>query len=193
MLMQEFSYQDISEALERIHIAADAAECHGALSAVICLNGADGQSLWLGSHFPQIEQQVSQGDALAKQVADLLTGLYGAVSKQLLAGHFEYELLLPDDDVDLELRTEAMAHWCQGFLLGLGYSGVTDPAKFSGELGEIIDDITEISQVTVGELEYTEEEERSYTELVEYLRVGVMLIKETLLSSDKDNLTSTLH
>ena len=178
--MQEFDYDQITSALERYGIAADASDCQGSITAMACMNGLSGFQIWLEAYFDQLQELVEQGDALAKETFNTLHGLYQQICLQLEKGEFQYALLLPDDDTDLELRTEAMSHWCQGFLMGLRYSGVTDFSKFSGELAEIIDDITEISQVTVGQLDYSEEEEQSYSELVEYLRVGVMLFNETL-------------
>lgn len=180
--MQEFEYEEITAALERFGIAADAAECQGAMSATACMNGPEGFQLWLDSYLEGLQDRMNEGDALAKETLEQMQGFYQHICRQLQNGEFEYALFLPDDEIDLELRTEAMAHWCQGFLMGLRYSGVSDFSKFTGELGEIIEDITEISQVSAGQLDYSEEEEQSYSELVEYLRVGVMLFSETLNS-----------
>jgi len=188
--MQEFSYIDINSAILPLKIAADAAEFHGAMSAVICVNGENGYSLWLGSHVPEIGSAIVTGNALAQELSRITRSLYQQIQASLTDGSFGYKLMLPDDEVDLELRAEAMAHWCQGFLLGLGYSGITDLKQFSGELAEIINDITEISQISVGQLDYSEDEEQSITELIEYLRVGVMLFKETLPSHIEQGNTS---
>ena len=181
--MSDIDYQKLTQSLERLQIAADAAECHGAVSAVICLTGEDGLTSWLPTHFPEIDAGLAEGDAFAKEAQQMIAALYQTTLGQLGQGNFDYALLMPDDEEPLALRTDALAHWCQGFLLGLRYSGVNDPAQFSGELAEILEDITEISQVTSAELDNTEEEEQSYTELVEYLRVGTMLFCETLRAS----------
>ena len=191
--MQNLNYQDVSDALARVDIASDAAECQGAMSAVICLAGEGGFGVWLGSHLPEVESAHLQGDALAAETARITDALYKSVSEQLQAGDLSYQLLLPDDDTDLEIRSQAMVHWCQGFLLGLRYAGVADTGQFQGELAEIINDITEIAQMTIGELDYSEEEEQSYAELVEYLRVGVMLFWETISARRSPSTTSTLH
>ena len=187
--MQELTYLDLDSALDRLDVATDVAEVHGSLTAVACFNGVDGYDIWLGSHFPELQTAIEEGDALARETRQTILDLYNQICTQLANDDFTYTLLMPDDDADLELRTEAMAHWCQGFLLGMRYSGVTDFNQFNGELGEIINDISEISQVTAGELDYSEEEEQSYSELQEYLRVGVMLFNETL-NSKQANTTS---
>lgn len=191
--MTEFTYQDITSALQRVDIASDAAECHGAMSAVVCFVAEAGYPIWLGSHLPEVEAARQSGDALATEVQQITEQLYRQLCDQLLSGELGFRLLLPDDDLDLALRSQALAHWCQGFLLGLGYVGVTNTRAFEGELAEIIEDITEISQMTVANLDYSEEEEQSYTELVEYLKVGVMLFRETLHARQVDLSTSTLH
>jgi uncharacterized protein YgfB (UPF0149 family) len=190
--MQEFDYDEITSAIERLGVMADAAECHGSISATACMSGVNGFTLWLDSYLEGLQDRISEGDALAKETFELMRRIYMSVCQQLENGDFAFSLLLPDDEIDLELRTEAMAHWCQGFLMGLRYGGVSDFSKFSGELGEIIDDISEISQVTAGQLDYSEEEEQSYTELVEYLRVGVMLFNETLNSKVNEN-SQSIH
>ncbi len=191
--MQEYTYQDMTQALQRAGIAPDASECHGAMSAVICFMGQDGYTTWLGAHLPELEAAVSNGDALASETGALMAAMYDQVCDQLMSGNLGFYLLLPDDDIDLEIRSQAMVHWCQGFMLGLNFVGVTDQNRLGGELQEIVQDITEISQMSIGGLEYTEEEEQSYAELVEYLKVGVMLFRETLYARQNGSSSSTIH
>ena len=181
--MSDIDYQQLTQALGRLQIPADAAECQGAMSAVICLSGEDGLAGWLSAHFPEIDRAIAEGNALGGETRQLISDLYAQTLGQLGQGNFDYALLMPDDDESIYVRTDALGHWCQGFLLGLRYSGVEDPGQFTGELAEILNDITEISQVTSAALDNTEEEEQSYTELVEYLRVGAMLFCETLRAS----------
>lgn len=191
--MNAVDYQTLTQALERLQVAADAAECQGAMSAVVCLTGEAGLSAWLGAHFPEIESAVAGGDALAAETRRMIVELYQLTQDQLGQGNFEYALLMPDDDEPLSLRTDALSHWCQGFMMGLSYSGVSDPGQFSGETAEILGDIQEISQVSSASLENNEEEEQSYVELVEYLRVGVMLFCENLRSSKGSDASSLVH
>lgn len=178
--MSDVDYQQLTQALARLEIAADAAECQGALSAVICLTGEAGLAGWLSAQFPEIDAGIAGGNAFASETKALISRLYESTLGQLGQGNLDYALLMPDDEESLFVRTDALGHWCQGFLLGLRYSGVSDPTQFTGELAEILADITEISQVSSEALENTEEEEQSYMELVEYLRVGVMLFCESL-------------
>lgn len=191
--MNAVDYQDLTRALERLQVAADAAECQGAMSAVACLTGEAGLPGWLTAHFPEIESGVAEGDALAAETRQMISDLYRLTLEQLDQGNFDYALLMPDDDEPLTVRTDALSHWCQGFMLGLRFSGVDDPSQFSGEMAEILGDIQEISQVSSATLEDNEEEEQSYTELVEYLRVGVMLFCENLRTGRGSSESSLVH
>ena len=86
--------------------------------------------------------------------------------------------LLPDDDVDLELRTAALGQWCQGFLVGVAAAGVNDFDKLPGDAPEFLRDVLAISQAVSEDA--GESDEQAYAELVEYLRVGVQLLHDEL-------------
>lgn len=189
--MDLFNYENLNTALTRLEIATDAAECHGGLSAMVATLGETGKPRWLSKVMPELVDAIEQGDALALEADQLLADLYQATVAQLATGEFTYTLLLPEDEEDLALRAEALAHWCQGFLLGLQAAGLDNPRDLPEELAEIVRDLVEISQISLGGLQQDEEEERAYTELVEYLRVAVMAFGEEFLTrrSASDGLT----
>ena len=191
--MDLFNYENLNSALARVEIATDAAECHGSLSAVVAILGEMGKPRWLSKVMPELDEAVEQGDALAIEADQLLAELYQATLEQLGAGEFIYTLLLPDDEEDLMLRAEALGHWCQGFLLGLQAAGFDNPRDLPDELAEIMRDLTEISQISLGTMQNDEEDERAYTEVVEYLRVAVMAFSEEFLMRRADNEAQSLH
>lgn len=179
--MTDIDFLSLTQALQKLEIVADAAECHGNMSAYICRYGQHNQLLWLEGALPEVLQAEKAGNAHATQVKALLLLLFDNTAQQLQAGGFEYNLLLPDDDDSLEIRTEALGHWCQGFILGLQMLGIEKARELpTQDLAEIYGDIAEISQVSLHDMQHDEEEARSYVELVEYLRVGVMLFCEEL-------------
>jgi uncharacterized protein YgfB (UPF0149 family) len=93
-------------------------------------------------------------------------------------GQLGYALLLGDDDVPLEARTAALGQWCQGFLFGLAQGGIQDYAALPGDVGEFVDDLLAISRaVADGD---TNEDERAYFEICEYVRVGTQLAFDEL-------------
>ena len=95
---------------------------------------------------------------------------------------------LPDDDESLEDRTIALAQWCSGFLAGLASAGSLD--TLSSEATEAIGDLQEIARAAVTSLdaqaEAAEEDEMAYAEIVEYVRVVVLMFHEEFRGPQQD-------
>jgi hypothetical protein len=90
-------------------------------------------------------------------------------------------LLLPDDQTDLDSRTLGLGDWCQGFVMGLMMSGLKDFRKLPENSAEAAQDIVEISRIgSKYQSEGNEDEAVALEELIEYVRVGVLLINEEL-------------
>ena len=103
-----------------------------------------------------------------------LDALVDETARQLDDSAFAFELLLPgDDDAGLEARTDAVAQWCTGFASGIGLSG-----RAASDLGqdarEFLEDVTRIAQA---EVTSEEDDEAAFAEVVEYLRVGTLLVR----------------
>ncbi len=98
-----------------------------------------------------------------------------------------YTLFLPDDELDLSQRVRCLAAWCQGFLVGFGTaSGQRGIANFSPETEEALKDIVGIANLADDfGTEDDESNENAYAELVEYLKVAVLLMSSELLASTK--------
>jgi len=169
------AYSEINELLKQSGAMQEPAECHGLLSALLC-GSNDAISVWMSELHP--EQQ--DGDLLAVEAKEMLEGFAAVVKVQLQGADFSYELMMPADDEPLATRILALAQWCQGFYLGLGIAGVDSLDKLPEDSSEILKDITEIARIESYDEEAGEEDEGAYAELVEYLRVGVLLIFEEL-------------
>jgi len=89
-----------------------------------------------------------------------------------------FEPLLSGEE-DLALRTRALSLWVDGFLGGLGQTPRLGGLKPSAEAAEILRDFAEMARIDP-EPEDSEENEEALAELVEYLRVGVMLLSDEL-------------
>ena len=92
----------------------------------------------------------------------------------------QFELLMPDEEQPIELRTAALTLWCNGFVYGLGTSGAPDPEHLPGDTGEIVRDLAQIMRAGVDEREGLEANEAALAELVEFVRVGVQVVFEEL-------------
>lgn len=96
-----------------------------------------------------------------------------------------FQLFLPDDHVALAERSEALTLWCSGFLAGLGLSGLGDSSNMPTDASEFLADLAEISCADFLIENSDDSDEAAFMELVEYARVGTMLIYETLRGPDE--------
>jgi hypothetical protein len=122
-------------------------------------------------------------NALRKECEDMLATLWQSTHRAFSARLSTFEPLLPDDNDAADKRTEALAHWCEGYLHGL-VSGEHDAAlkeRLAAEpLVDIIKDMLQITRATVDELDDDDSDDDAYIEIVEYLRVAAQLVYEEL-------------
>jgi uncharacterized protein YgfB (UPF0149 family) len=107
-------------------------------------------------------------------------GLHRSTQEQLNDAEAGFELLLPDDEVRLAERSEALASWCQGFTFGLVAGGLKEGADLPQDSRELIRDLVEIARLGHEESEGDDEDEEAYMQLSEYVRMAVLLINEEL-------------
>ncbi len=162
----------LNGALEQVAASYGAEECHGTLTGMFCANSALQLDEWLTS----IE---AQGTELSPETRETLRVLYTVTREQLNDSVLDFHPLLPDDDIIVAERVEALGEWCQGFLLGLS-TGKVEMEKMPDDSGEILRDMLEISRLSGLDLDGDEEDEESYQQLLEYVRTGVLLLNEEL-------------
>jgi len=170
MMLPDYDY--IQQLLLQERSLADAAEAHGTLAGCLCAVQGYRLEDWLREILP--EGRAAPGTTAA------LEELFTATTAALLQPDMEFELLLPADEQPIEVRTAALAQWCQGFLYGLGAGAVPDVSELPGEVGEVVRDFIEISRAGVDSTQDEESNEAAYAELVEFVRVGVQLLYEEL-------------
>ena len=116
-----------------------------------------------------------------------LDKLFEQTKKQLQDSNLEFNLLIPDDDDPISHRFKAVQDWCRGFLTGVALSGVSLENKESAlpeDTRDLLKDFANIS--SSGDFDFEEEEgedaesEIALAEIVEYLRMGALLINEEL-------------
>ena len=119
-----------------------------------------------------------------------------ATLDQLHAQDMEFHLLIPDDDEPLSERVTATGSWCAAFLSGFGV-GV---AQREIELKMLPDDVQELLRDFAAlsgiddEVEESDQDETSFMEIYEYVRVAAILA-HTLMQGDDTDTTAeeTLH
>lgn len=172
------TYDELNHALQHTEASIDAGEAHGILCGFICA----GQEMDGRSWIEPILGNASGSDEVLGYAKKLLLKLYEISSIKLQQIEFDFSLLLPDDDEPLTVRMEALSHWCQGFIIALDRSGINARASISGEVQEALDHMLEISKIDYEITEPTEENERDYFEVVEYLRMTILMVHTDIAS-----------
>lgn len=164
--------------------SAGLAECHGVACGLLVRQPDCSADAYLGL-LGMLEIVHDPGPAFRETLGEVLEASRG----QLRDEEMQLAIWLPEDDETLEERTEALAQWCNGFLASIG-SGDDDRLEtLSGEGAEALADIQEISLAEIGAAAEdgesdSEEEEGAFAEIVEYVRVAVLILREDLRGPD---------
>jgi uncharacterized protein YgfB (UPF0149 family) len=178
-------FASVDGLFHQLGLSLDAAECHGTLCGLLCASDTVKGSAWVNQvlsgrlELPEAETPPLQGGSHGEEHALLLI-LYKETIGQLDDPEYGFSLLLPDDALPLAQRVESLSHWCQGFLAGLGLGGLQDQAKFPGDSSEVMRDFAEISRLGHGDGDGDNEDEAAFAEIVEYVRMAVLLVYEEL-------------
>lgn len=169
---QDISFGEVQESLSGSGATGSAAEAHGLLSGLLCMDSAMDSRQWLQACFG------TEPDGIPGVNRERLRQLFDQTRRQLVDFDFSFEPLLPEDDDSLAGRAQALGEWCHGFLQGIGYTG--NDSGWPGECTEILRDFCEI--VRLDPSAAGEADETAYAELTEYVRIGVQVIHSELLS-----------
>lgn len=179
----------LRQALDQTGASLSLWECHGLLTGWLCADPTLARDPWL-------EQLLAEGGTLADLSAsatETLDALRRITREHLSDPLLGFRPLLPDDAHPLAERTAALGEWCQGYLFGLSLGGVTDLARLPGDSGEVVRDLTELSRAGSYAVEGNEEDEQAYSDLVEFVRAGVLLLRDELQPATAPSPSSTLH
>ncbi|MBL8259459.1 MAG: UPF0149 family protein [Candidatus Competibacteraceae bacterium] len=174
--MSATDHQPIFERLTRLLDPLDPAELHGLLCGLLCADPGLSHEQWLAHASEDLIEDLD----LPEATRSVLLKLFDYGEAQLKDPDGAATPLLPDDETPLQQRTRALAVWCQGFLYGLGLGETSERGRFSPESQEFLRDATEIARVGFDADEADEADEIAYAEVVEYLRVGLLLIQQDL-------------
>jgi yecA family protein len=177
MTSQTLDCDQIEAALQTLGADINASELHGTLCALLCADDDLQADNWYQTLIPDS----SARDLLLAEARQLLEELYRETRQHLNDPNFDYQLLLPSDSNSIDTRTTALSDWCQGFIMGLMMSGYKDFHKLPENSAEVSQDIVEISRADNSfPSENLDEDEAALEELIEYVRVGVLLINEEM-------------
>lgn len=167
-------YDELNSFLLNARVGTHAAECHGFISGQICVTGANVAEAWHDYLLADIDD-----DEQLHECYTALCDIASLIEAQIDSPDLDFQLLMPDDDQSLVERIDALAEWCSGFLSGLGTAGIGQGHEMSRECNEIVDDIARIARIRGADAE-DEEGETALMELMEYVRIGAMMLHQEL-------------
>jgi hypothetical protein len=161
-------FDDLQRLLRQSRALTEAAEAHGTLVGALCAASDYSLDDWLAELYAEAQTDETTVHAL-RAVFELTRG-------DLVSDQMRFRALLPGDETPIAVRAEALGHWCQGFLYGLSMRPLPAPEQLSQDAGEVVRDLTAMTQMTADAAASEEANEEAYAELVEFVRVAAQLL-----------------
>lgn len=169
-------YATVDAALERCGVRQCPSELHGFALGMAVGGVAQPLTVWQAEVYAEFDPD----DALANECRALLDRVFAAAFAGETADAQSLALLLPQDIVVDSARLIALRDWCQGFLFGLGLAGESVTSMLSAQTRELLNDFSEITRVDTDDVENSDANQAALIEIEEYLREGLMLIRDEL-------------
>lgn len=175
------THAQLGEMLARLHVGVGASDLHGSLTGYICGGGGAGARGWLAALELQTDPEVDLSLPAFARLYEDCVAWFGDPE-------LRFEPLLPETDATLDTRADALVEWCRGFLGGLGLAGVSKRQGLSADAAEILNDLGTIAG---SRFEYAdaEEDESALAEVIEFIRVGVLLLHAELATAGRSGKT----
>ncbi len=185
-MIQPINYDLAKDFFNKLNTDDTISSAHGLLCGFYCVK----QDLELDDWLNEVLVSIDLNNLLEKEAHQVLAEVFNNTSEQLADPTLNFWPIIADDNSPLRDQASTLIEWCQGFLIGLGLSSVETSDE---EVTEMIKDISEISLLDV-DLMDTEENANDFYEIVEFVRIGVLFIQETLQPSKQDFISPTqLH
>jgi len=168
-------YDELEESLNRAEGVHRPSEVHGILCGLLAKDVAASESDFIRL----VLGEVSSADVLAVEARSRLVALHTSTRAQLQDASLGLELLMPDDDDPLDDRITAACDWARGWVYGLAEQGVERPNQLPEDSAEFLRDCLSLANGEYATAE-GEEGETIYMELLEYLRIGALMVQEEL-------------
>lgn len=139
---------------------------------------------WLG----EVLVSIDLNNLSEKSAHEQLAQIYNNTLLQLSDATLNFQLLIADEDCALREQADTLIQWCQGFLVGLGLQKISTNDE---DVLEMIKDFSEISKLDAEVLD-NEQNAQDLSEIIEFVRIGTLLIQETLQPSKQDYISPEL-
>lgn len=177
-------YDDVKSVLHHLNTDDTIASAHGILCGFACVK----PNLELDDWLNEILVSIDFDNINEKSAHQQLAKIYNNTLLQLGDATLKFQLLIADDNCALREQADTLIQWCQGFLVGLGLQKISTNDE---DVLEMIKDFSEISKLDVDVLD-NEQNAQDLSEIIEFVRMGTLLIQETLQPSKQDYISPEL-
>jgi yecA family protein len=173
------SFEDAALLFLRTQCQTNPAYSHGYWAGLIC----GGQSVSPKDWIVALYEKPDAWETLDPTLARFFLVVAEVTVEQLSDPHYAFQLLLPDDDDPIDERLSSLCDWVRAFLAGFEAQGKIQPRPvLSTESKEALTDLQEITSLSVT-FNDAETEEQDYAEVVEYVRLAVLLLHQEMLNA----------
>ena len=174
-MSDKLNYNQLRTSLHSLNTDDTISSAHGLLCGFACVEPDLSLEDWLN----EILLSADRHDVNVKIAYESLAHIFNQTRIQLNDATFDFQLLIAGQDARLAEQANTLVEWCQGFLLGLGLQKISTN---HAEVFEIIKDFGEISKLDI-DLPEQEQNACDLNEMIEFVRMGTLLIQETLQPS----------
>jgi len=166
--------------LQHVGMSSSIAEAHGLFSGLICLENSkkqESEDKKTPSWLKTLDLDYDDNNLLVKEAIEVVDAFYQSIKTSLTSTDIEFQLAIFENDT-IEQRLADFSIWVQSFLYTLGLNKNFNLQDCSEQTQEIINDLVKISHAEDYELSAEEEDEQSLFELIEYVRIGTIIISD---------------
>lgn len=181
-------YLELDEQLRRWQVGMGAAEFHGALIAhLLCEGSVEARAIADQMALDQLSETVRTDSVSAADLTELARAERAALASE----DMDFEPILPDTDLPVADRANALCAWVRGFLAGLAMAGRLRQRDLDEEEQELLADLGRIAS---SDLEAPDDEsgEGDLIEVQEFVRMGVLYLRDALQAKARPT-TETRH
>ncbi len=182
----QFDYDELKTTLHPLNTDDTISSAHGILCGFACVK----PDLTLDDWLNEVLVSIDLNNLNEKTAHENLAQIYNNTLSQLSDETLNFQLLIADESCRLSEQAQTLTQWCQGFLVGLGLYKVKTHDE---DVLEMIKDFSEISKLDA-DMPNNEQNAQDLNEIIEFVRMGTLLIQETLQPSKQDYISpETLH
>jgi len=189
-----YDYERLEALLFAVNTPFEPAYLHGVMTSILCFSEPkqNKSDLW-----QQIVSILPCDEENHPELLKLFSELFSGTMAQLQApDNGSLNLVLPQDELSLSERLSALAQWCEGFLAGIQLCRIQPEQLLKNEsVKEVLSDLLHIQDIEFEEPD-SEENEKNIFEIIEFIKIGVLLIhaeKSNMHCLNESSETNNIH